>query len=581
MSRQRPAGRLSGLIAAGLVAGAFAGCGDDNPVTPADTDLADTDSADAGADTDASADASTDAGPDASDATADADPDTADDAADDAAEITEGAFVSTPTTWVEAGTQFVYAAAVEPEGLQIVLLEGPEGASIDDAGVLTWDAPLAGDDTATFQLAAVSGDNQVDAQSFEIRVDHAPVFLNSPAATIPVGEVWSFAPTAFDEDGDAVVVTLIEGPEWLALEGSDADAVVSGTPDVAGDIRFTLRAAAGELATEMSFELEGIQRIRDLRADGGPMLTSGADLPIFGCCFDEAPRVFWGAIEATSVVRVNAAALDVTFGPLPTGQQTVSLVLGDREIGVIEEPVLAIPAIEDRISGLAVLGDFDEDTDVDVIDLLSGTPLIASASATEEGMLVPWPAGGAVVRIEVDGVGSAPVVWGVPADVLVVEVEPPVHTAGMNVAIGFSAAAPDVRLHWGSSSAACVSLGDPLRCIATVPFGASGPLVVRSDDALVPRVVAAGAPSSVVSPELTGANRTTLPADVETLVVLDGIGFDAASATLEGTDAAARLVWRSPSSAIAAITATGATPAVRLTVGSSVTSWIAFDVIAD
>lgn len=561
-----------------LVLGAAAGatlwaCQGDNPgardTGTSDTDAGDvTDTADAGLDSDVHFDGSDAPDGDAADVDATDAPDVPD-------ALVERGFTSTPVAWVEAGTTYAYAVTVWPDDLTVELVNGPDGAALED-GVLRWEAPAEGVDRVTMDLGAFDGTIDVDVQTFDVKVDHAPVFLNLPSQLAYAGEEWRYAPTPEDPDGDAVTISLVEAPEWLAVEGS----TLVGTPPEPGEVIYTVRGEAGPLSTSETFSLEVVERLRDLAFSPAWIPTSTGEVDFTGCCFDDRMRVFWGAESATNVSVPNAARLRASFGPLLPGQDRVSFASGEVVVGETALPLLVVPHAEPRFGDVDYLGVFAEDTLVTVRDAETGLVLESAASETLSGArIAPPESGGFMVAVEINEIASVPVPWGDVDPAVVTSVEPALHAPGTTIAVHFSGdAPPNVTAHWGDVSAACVVDSDPFVCRANVPAAALGPLAVAAGGVSIQRWVPAAIAASPVTPEWTTASRFDVPT-VETLLYVTGIGFDDPAAELEAEGGEASLVEATETDAVIRLLpdADASDPMrVRVRIGGRTSAWWPF-----
>jgi hypothetical protein len=63
-----------------------------------------------------------------------------------------------------------------------------------------------------------------------------PQIVNAPSRSVEVGELFTFTPRVAPAS-DAVVLSILEAPDWLVFDGS----VVSGTPQKKETVSFVIR----------------------------------------------------------------------------------------------------------------------------------------------------------------------------------------------------------------------------------------------------------------------------------------------------------------------------------------------------
>src|SRR5262245_35588193 len=76
-------------------------------------------------------------------------------------------------------------------------------------------------------LVACGGDEE-EATAVAEGGNHAPTISGTPVATVNQGSSYSFAPTAADADGDALIFGIDAKPAWASFNTSTG--LLSGTP---------------------------------------------------------------------------------------------------------------------------------------------------------------------------------------------------------------------------------------------------------------------------------------------------------------------------------------------------------------
>lgn len=150
--------------------------------------------------------------------------------------------------------------ATDPEGgaLSYQLLEGPAGISVDaQTGVLTWDAPVAGDHRIV--VAAYDAEGLGAAQGYTLRAlaNELPVIQSTPETTAFVGGKYRYDVQAQDPEGGALTYELDANAQTLGVS-IDEYGRISWTPtaDQVGvyPITLTVTDAAGA-SVEQQFDL--------------------------------------------------------------------------------------------------------------------------------------------------------------------------------------------------------------------------------------------------------------------------------------------------------------------------------------
>ncbi len=148
----------------------------------------------------------------------------------------------------EGATLSFAVSAGDPDGdaVTLTLASGPGALA---AGVYSYSPGFdeAGAQTASFH--AVSGGLSADASVpiTVVDVNRAPLFTSTPGTTATEGQLFSYAITTSDPDGDAVTVTLQSGPTGVTIAAGALSWTPSGSQT--GPQVFTLLASDGRGGT--------------------------------------------------------------------------------------------------------------------------------------------------------------------------------------------------------------------------------------------------------------------------------------------------------------------------------------------
>ena len=146
----------------------------------------------------------------------------------------------TPASRVGAGdTYYFQPAASDPDGntLRFKIRGKPAWASFDRASGALTGTPDVGD-AGTYRRIRISvtdGMVETGLGLFDITVEAATTVSNSaptisgqPETSIPEGNYYSFAPTAYDADGDTLTFSIANKPSWASFNTGTGR--ITGTP---------------------------------------------------------------------------------------------------------------------------------------------------------------------------------------------------------------------------------------------------------------------------------------------------------------------------------------------------------------
>jgi hypothetical protein len=146
-----------------------------------------------------------------------------------------------PATAIIAGQAYEFNAnATDADGdeLTFAISNMPAWSSFDTAEGRLYGTPSAADigNSGAIVISVTDGKVSAELPSFSITVaavpNTAPTISGSPATQLPVGEAYSFTPSAADADGDTLSFSIENRPAWASF--NTATGRLYGTPD-AGD----------------------------------------------------------------------------------------------------------------------------------------------------------------------------------------------------------------------------------------------------------------------------------------------------------------------------------------------------------
>jgi hypothetical protein len=175
-------------------------------------------------------------------------------------------FNSSPRTHLQAGRTFRYPVDVsDPDGdrVTLILVEAPEGMSLDENQTLIWQTPatLAGT-TADVLLRATDGRGGITDQEFSIRLttemtNSAPLITSQPRLSAVVNQPYTYDLAAFDADGDAIRWQLLQAPLGMSLDPDTGTLRWTPRPDQLGRQMVVIEAwDAFNVAAVQRFEIE-------------------------------------------------------------------------------------------------------------------------------------------------------------------------------------------------------------------------------------------------------------------------------------------------------------------------------------
>ncbi len=202
----------------------------------------------------------------------------------DAPVITSNGGGETATLTVsENQTSVTTVTATDPDsGTLTYSISGGADASsfaIDgNTGVLTFVTAPDRETKSSYAVTVAVSDGQAqDVQSLTVNISNVnepPVFSGFPVTSTPENEAYTYTPIVRDPEGDMVVFSIVNKPEWARFDTSTG--VLSGTPNAAqiGTTKgIVITASDGALITTLpAFDLE-VTDVNDHPVPGLPTVT--------------------------------------------------------------------------------------------------------------------------------------------------------------------------------------------------------------------------------------------------------------------------------------------------------------------
>ncbi len=282
-----------------------------------------------------------------------------------------------PATTIRAGQPYAFKpTASDPDGdtLTFAVTNAPSWTRFDTATGFLSGTP-SDTDIGTYDgivIAVDDGRGGTDSlPTFSIMVEQAngePTIAGDPITTVRARQLYLFAPTASDPDGDELGFIIANAPSWTSFD--TATGILSGTPLVAdigtyANIVITVRDEFGGTAALPAFSISVEQPNADPVIAGDPIATVRAGQPYLF-----APTASDPDDDTLTFTVTNApswAAFDTATGVL-------SGTPSDTDIGTYADIVIAV---YDGFGGTAALAAFSITVEQANID-----PVIAGDPAT-------------------------------------------------------------------------------------------------------------------------------------------------------------------------------------------------------
>ncbi|NVK32693.1 MAG: putative Ig domain-containing protein, partial [Gammaproteobacteria bacterium] len=256
----------------------------------------------------------------------------------------------TPTASDDDGDTLTFSIANKPTWANFDSSTGTlSGTPVDaDVGTSSGIVISVSDGTDTRSLA-----------SFDLEVvntQDAPLISGSPATSVDEDSAYSFAPTASDDDGDALSFSIANKPDWAVFD--DATGALTGTPtnaDVGNYASIVISVSDGSDTVSLaSFDIE-VVNTQDVPVISGTPATSvdedsaysftptASDDDGDALSFSIANKPSWAAFDATSGrlsgTPSNADVADYTgiVISVSDGTDTTSLAAFDLTVNNVND----------------------------------------------------------------------------------------------------------------------------------------------------------------------------------------------------------------------------------------------------
>ncbi|NVK29936.1 MAG: putative Ig domain-containing protein, partial [Gammaproteobacteria bacterium] len=262
--------------------------------------------------------------------------------------------------------------------LSYSLSNAPSWMSVDANGVVSGTPSNADVGTSTGVVVSVSdAANATASLTFDVEVlntQDAPVISGTPATSVDEDSTFSFTPTAFDDDGDNLVFSVVNQPSWTSIDPNTGE--LSGTPgnsDVGTTTGIVISVTDGtDTAALAAFDLE-VVNVNDAPTFSGSIndvsliqtLSFSRVLPTTGFSDIDGDSLSF-SVDASSFDWMTVSGTTIS-GTTPTTATSGSIILTatdpsgasvskDIPINVIETPVtLSIPMVADAPVGKVLL----------------------------------------------------------------------------------------------------------------------------------------------------------------------------------------------------------------------------------
>ncbi|MBD2459072.1 putative Ig domain-containing protein [Nostoc sp. FACHB-87] len=229
---------------------------------------------------------------------------------------------STPENIFDTANQSIYTyqiVAIDPDGddLTYTLLNTPQGAEIDENGLLSFTPSGTLRSSYNFSVEVSDGRGGTDSQNFTVELptvieNRPPLFTSEPIIVGNIGTEYTYQPTATDPDGDSLTFSLIEAPDGLTIEAETGLLVWTPIANQLGENLVTIQVSdeAG-LTNTQSFTIA----IQERATNNAPIFISD---PVTN---------FAVAVPNTATGQVNPELVSLSLANGETAIRPVSIQL--------------------------------------------------------------------------------------------------------------------------------------------------------------------------------------------------------------------------------------------------------------
>lgn len=254
---------------------------------------------------------------------------------------------STPRGTVRIDDQYLYqtiASDPNSDPLTFSLPTAPNGMSIDNAGLVTWQLIAGQLGPNPVQVQVADGRGGTVTQSFTVNVvtqasNQAPSIVSTPPQTGTVGQPYAYDVRATDPDGDPLTFIFDESPAGMSIDAALGTIRWTPTADQLGPQSVVVRALdnLGGWSTQ-SFSVQ----VRAVNVPPGisstppteAVATSVYSYPVRATDPDGDPLAFT-LTQAPAGMTIDSASGLIQWTPSATqvGSQSVSIAVNDGQGG--------------------------------------------------------------------------------------------------------------------------------------------------------------------------------------------------------------------------------------------------------
>lgn len=247
---------------------------------------------------------------------------------------------------IVVGTPYSFTpTAADPEGnsLAFAITGKPAWLAFDTSTGALSGTPSASD-AGVFNLTITASDGSLSASlSFAVTVNPAPappppasntapVISGSGAASINVGQTYSFTPTASDRDGNPLVFSITGKPAWATFNSMNG--ALAGTANAAGSSNVTITVSDGTASAAIAFTITVVQpnRAPSLSGTGAATVNVGSPYAFTPAASDpDGNRLTFSISGKPSWASFNTStgALSGTPGSGNVGTSNVTITVSD------------------------------------------------------------------------------------------------------------------------------------------------------------------------------------------------------------------------------------------------------------
>ncbi len=298
-----------------------------------------------------------------------------------------------------------------PETLTFSMGAAPAGATFSAPSFVSWTPGNAQTGTFAFTVSVRDVAGASASRSFNVTVtggNRPPVFAGLTSDTINAFAPYTKTVTATDPDGDAVTLSLLEGPAGLALNGN----VFGWVPGAAQVGRFTVKLRATDSRgafTAGLFQITVNAVLRPIAHDDSYPVVAGESITI------SAPGVLQNDVSPNGAPLSALRRSDPALGSLSAfsadGSFTYTAPATDPKppFNIIGRQIVGTAGLRPPNGGSPMLGDLNQDGLPDLVYFgYAGPTLVATALSGGTGQALFSDIGGLDANFCENNLGSYP-----------------------------------------------------------------------------------------------------------------------------------------------------------------------------